>query len=118
MAPIGLTKQNLSSEETEFKFFSVLEKILSAIQPTKIYLIGSAAESRLSNFSDLDFVIICKDVEEIKSCKKKLLPLLPLSNIPVDIVWMHQAYFDEMKKKGGIAMIAHEEGKLLFGENS
>lgn len=92
-----------------------LALIVSHCSPLAVYLFGSAASGRMTEASDLDFLIVLPDGAEHKSVKKKYHEQRRGGRWPVDVVFMGREEFLRCSKIGGVAMICVQEGKLLQG---
>lgn len=116
---LGIQRKLLSEKYVEAQVQAILSGILSICQPVKVYLFGSAAEGRFTDQSDLDFLIVIDEekyiaLEELKRIKKKWAHLQPIISHPVDVLWYTKELFEAKKSIGGVAMIAFEEGKLIY----
>jgi predicted nucleotidyltransferase len=88
--------------------------LLSASKPVRIILFGSAAENKMTDQSDFDFLVVHSTQDAIKKAQKDLHPHYPLSEYPVDIIWLTVAEFEAKREIGGVSFIAAREGKILF----
>ncbi|MBI4405466.1 MAG: nucleotidyltransferase domain-containing protein [Deltaproteobacteria bacterium] len=88
--------------------------LISNASPEGLYLFGSAAEGKMTDQSDLDFLVVMESEDSIKKAQKKLRPFYPLSEYPVDLVWVTKDTFNNKKQLGGVCMVAFKEGKCLF----
>lgn len=107
------TRKPLSPELSDQLVAEVFQKILS-VNPLKVILFGSAAEKKLTDQSDLDFLVVCSNAEQMKTAQKKLKPKYPLCALAVDLVWVTLSDFETKKNMGGVCMVAHQEGRYLL----
>lgn len=91
-----------------------ITSLLAESKPVKVILFGSAAENKMTDQSDFDFLVIHSTEDAIKSAQKSLRPHYPLSEYPVDIIWLTAAEFQAKRDIGGISFIASREGQVLF----
>ena len=91
-----------------------ISEIFLKLSPQAVFLFGSASEGRMSDQSDFDFLILFKSGEEIRNAQKSLRPFYPLSDTPVDILWLTQDEFDSKKDVGGVCFIVAREGRCLL----
>ena len=92
-----------------------IKKILiNRVKPLRLILFGSALSDQFCDQSDIDFLIVVNSSQEIKEKTRKLRAYQPMSQWPVDLVWMQWSEFEKKKNLGGVAMIAHEDGVVLF----
>ncbi len=95
-----------------------IKKISDLLVPLKglerLYLFGSAAEGKMTDQSDLDFLMVFSTEAFLREAQKSLRPSYPLSSYPVDLVWTTLEGFESKKQVGGICMVVFEEGKCLF----
>lgn len=92
-------------------------RIKSACNPSRIYLVGSAARGEMTDQSDLDFLVIFKDDAALKDGKKNYYQARVGDLWPVDVVFMTLSAYMEKSKIGGISMVCEKEGKLLLGDS-
>ncbi len=91
-----------------------LKNILNLFQPEKILLFGSAARGEMTDFSDLDLLVIVDDQTDLKQLKKDFYCRKKTHSVPVDIIFMTSSDYLTKSQIGGIAMICQQEGRLLF----
>ena len=117
MHPLRATRKVLSDAETADLVQRVSEIIISAAKPSALYLFGSASEGKMTDQSDLDYLVVCPDADSIKSGKSSLARLKPLAGIPVDLIWVTQDEFKEKRESGGVCFIAWNDGKLIYSHD-
>ena len=98
----------------EAEIDSVVRLLLGAVSPIQLILFGSACEGKLTDQSDLDFLVVVETEELIIEAQKSLRSLMPLSRFPVDLVWVTRDRFERMKNVGGVCLIAHEDGRVHY----
>ena len=113
MQVLRCTRKNLDSNWVNQEALRITS-LLSASKPVRIILFGSAAENKMTDQSDFDFLVVHSTEDAIKNAQKDLRPHYPLSEYPVDIIWLTVAEFEAKRDVGGISFIAAREGKMLF----
>jgi predicted nucleotidyltransferase len=94
----------------------IVNQIIEKYKPQKIILFGSAAREDLSPDSDLDFLIIKKDVPYYGRERIQELSRLIERHVPVDFLIYKPREFQERLKMGDPFLKAIvEEGKVLYG---
>jgi predicted nucleotidyltransferase len=96
----------------------IAKTIVEVTKPRTLYLFGSAVEGKMTDQSDFDLLSIYEDSPSLRCAQKALLPYYPLSNYPVDIVWVTKERFEKMSGIGGVCMVAYEEGRCLYSEGA
>ena len=94
----------------------VAQTIASACQPIAVLLFGSAAEGKATDQSDLDFVVIVKEEQDVIGKRKLLRKKMPLSSFAVDLIFISEAEFNRKRQLGGVCMVSWEEGRCLYAE--
>jgi len=99
----------------EEKIRQAVEILKAEANPSKIILFGSYARGNMHDDSDLDFLIVKKDVKDRRQDMVKLRRALSSLRIPVDILVVSHEYVEEWKNvKGNILYPALREGKVLY----
>jgi len=88
--------------------------LVKAIDPVKIYLIGSATRNELHADSDLDFVIVSEKSATDDASQIKIHSTRPHKNQAVDFICVKLSEFEKQKNIGGICFEAFRHGQLLF----
>ena len=100
------------SEET---IQEATQRLVKVAMPEKIFLFGSYARGDAREKSDLDFLIVKR---EVKSRRKEMVHLhdaLRTMRIPVDILVVSQSTFDEWANvPGTVIHKAVTEGRLCY----
>ena len=89
----------------------IAKLIQELLSPHSLYLFGSASENKMTDQSDFDFMLVFESEAHIREARQKLRGHYPLSEYPVDLVWVTLERFDKMKAIGGACMIAFEDGR-------
>jgi predicted nucleotidyltransferase len=113
MHPLRVTRKRLEKTIVEAEVGRVSGVIHERIAPKQLYLFGSAAEGVATDQSDLDFLIVMPDLASIRPAQKRLYPLMPLSSMQVDLVWVTEEIFERKKELGGVCMVAFTEGRKI-----
>ena len=86
-----------------------------AADPVKIMLFGSYAQGRPSEDSDLDILVIERDVQTRRKEMVRLRRLLRPLRIPVDIIVVSEKDFNEWADTpGNICHEAASEGRVMY----
>lgn len=100
---------------TPEKLQAAVERLVAAAQPTKIILFGSQARGDADDRSDVDLLVIKPCVvdrhEELVQLDRSLTGIL----MPVDILLVSEAEFDERSQQpGSVERAASREGRVLY----
>jgi predicted nucleotidyltransferase len=111
-----LRRENLplSFEKKSLRINTTVAAIVEICNPLKVYLVGSAVSGHFDIDSDIDCVVVFEtEMQSLRSWKlygavrKKLKWSLDLVNF-----WDEE--FERKKNIGGMAFVAHKEGKLVY----
>ncbi len=93
-------------------------RLLAAVPPqTQVILFGSAARGQLTEDSDLDFLVVERDVEDRHAEQVRLRRELRPLGIPVDVIVVSERYADEWgTAKGSMVHAALTDGRILHAE--
>ena len=95
-----------------------IEVLISAIKeimnPSKLFLFGSAVSGPFYEDSDFDLLLIFKSELEAGSSWRKFSHIRRVSKRSLDMISMSEDDFEKKKEIGGIAMIAKNEGRRLI----
>ena len=93
----------------------VVGKILTVAHPERVILFGSAATGAMSPDSDVDLLVIEKDVENPRDETLKIRKALSEFEVPFDVIVMASERFEETRNViGGIAYPANKYGKVIY----
>jgi predicted nucleotidyltransferase len=99
----------------ERKIQEIVGRILGLTSPRRIILFGSAASGRMTRDSDLDLLVLADDPGDTRKHSVRLRQALGGLGVPVDVVVMAPARFEETKEViGGIAYPANKYGKVIY----
>lgn len=114
MRPLALTrkKKNLAEVQSDIDF--IVQFITLRIQPSAIYLFGSAAENCMTDQSDIDLLIVSNGRNQLRENQKALGPLPAGRTHITELVWVTDEEFERKKNLGGVCQTAYKYGRLLF----
>jgi len=93
----------------------VVRRILSVAKPDKIILFGSAAAGGMSRDSDVDLLIVERDVSDQRDEYVRIIRSLWDIGYAFDILFIRTEWFEQSKDVvGGIAYPAHRYGKVIY----
>jgi len=93
----------------------IVGKILSVAKPERVILFGSAATGFMTPDSDLDLLVVEKNVQNPREEMVKIREALSGVGMPVDIIVMASERFEETRNViGGIAYPANKYGKVIY----
>ena len=100
---------------TPEKMQAAVERLVAVAQPTKIILFGSQARGDADDRSDVDLLVIKPHVtdryEELVELDRALAGIL----LPVDILLVSDAEFEERANQPGtVERAARQEGRVLY----
>ncbi len=92
-----------------------VRRLVEAARPQKIILFGSYARGDAREQSDLDFLVIEREVKSRRREMVRLHDVLRPMRIPVDVLVASEATFDEWADTPGTVIYrASKEGQLLY----
>ena len=104
----------LSTEDTTAIVERKLQWILSACAPLEVWLFGSAAIGDMTEASDIDLILLFRDVTAIREAQRMLARTPRLDGWPQDLLWYRRNDFYEKSTVGGVPMIAVEDGRRIY----
>jgi len=93
-------------------------RLLEAAPEARVILFGSAARGELTQDSDLDFLVIERDVKDRHAEQVRLRRALRPLRIPVDVIVVSERYAEEWgPAKGSIVHAALTEGRVVHASD-
>ncbi len=90
-------------------------RLVEVARPTKVILFGSAARSDTDEESDLDFLVVLKEVTARRAEMVRLLNALRDLRVPVDVlVYSEEEIHEWGHLPGSVLYEALTEGKVLY----
>jgi predicted nucleotidyltransferase len=117
MKKLAVARKSLDAVYAQEQILAARAKLMM-LGPSGLYLFGSAADGKLTDQSDLDFLLVFKDALALKAAQSKIKTLFPICEMSIDLVWITEEEFERKKRLGGVAMEAFEYGKRLDGESN
>jgi predicted nucleotidyltransferase len=105
------------SQPTLKSRIGALLQALTAYQPERVYLFGSAAREEADELSDLDVVVIKRTSAPFFDRLLEVARLLPMGLGAVDLLVYTPEEFGAMLREGNaFTEMIVEEGRLIYGE--
>lgn len=93
-----------------------VELLRKAANPVRIILFGSYARGDMNETSDLDFLIVEKEIKARRMETVRLRDILSPLRIPVDVLVVSEKSYNEWKDAlGTVIYEAAIEGKVVYG---
>jgi len=93
----------------------VVERLRSVSSPARVILFGSVARGDATEDSDLDLLVLFDAVVDSRDESVRLREALGDIDMPVDVIVMSTARFEETKDViGGLAYPAHKYGRVIY----
>ena len=93
----------------------VVDRIVELAHPDRVILCGSAATGEMTADSDLDLLVVERQVTNTRQESIRLRAALEDVPFPIDVIVMSRQWFDDTKDViGGIAYPAHKYGRVLY----
>jgi predicted nucleotidyltransferase len=90
-------------------------RIVQLAHPDRVILFGSAATGDMTSDSDLDLLVVEREVPNTRHESLRLRAALGNVPWPLDVIVMSRQRFEETKDViGGIAYPAHKYGRILY----
>lgn len=100
------------SEET---LGEVVKRILGVCQPDRVILFGSAASGQMTPDSDIDLLVLDRDVTDARAQALAIRRVLMGLPYPFDVIVMSRDRFEETRGViGGIAWPADHHGRVIY----
>ncbi len=116
MSTISFLKKKIPKAIAKKEVMKISATIAEAISPKAIILFGSFARGEMTDQSDIDLLIVVQNRDRISQDRKTVASLRPITQTPMDIVWMTFDDYIKKRKVGGIARVATAEGRILWGD--
>ncbi len=109
----GLTGNLLMVSEEKIK--KVIERLVEAAKPLRIFLFGSYARGEARTSSDLDFLVVERNLKHRRSEMVRLHDAIRPMRVPVDIIVISEASFNQWSAVSGTVIHkAKTEGQLCY----
>lgn len=93
----------------------IVRRVTDVVATNKIILFGSAAIGQMTPDSDIDLLILEKDIDDLREERLRIRRALRGLEYPFDIVVMTHERFEETKNLiGGVAYPANMQGKVIY----
>ena len=93
-----------------------VELLRKAANPVRIILFGSYARGDMNETSDLDFLVVEKEIKARRMETVHLRDMLSPLRIPVDVLVVSEKSYNEWKDTPGTVIYeAAIEGKVVYG---
>ena len=93
----------------------IVQRILTVAKPDKVILFGSAATGQMTRDSDIDLLIVERDVAGQREEYVRIREALWDIDYPFDILFISTDWFEDSKDViGGIAYPANKYGKVIY----
>jgi uncharacterized protein len=101
---------------TPEKVDAVVQRLIAAASPRKIFLFGSFVRGQTGRDSDLDVLVVTKDsVENTRKESVRLRSAVSEVSMPMDILVVRESVFEALKDKVGlIYREAVRHGRLVY----
>ena len=99
----------------ESTILEIVRRVLTAAQPDRIILFGSAATGQMTRDSDIDLLILENSPVDPNDEAIRLQLVLQDLGYPFDVIVMATERFDESKSViGGLAYPANKYGRVIY----
>lgn len=93
----------------------IVRRILSVATPDRIILFGSAAEGKMTEDSDIDLLVVERDIADRRQEYLRIRRALRDIQYPFDIILITTQWYEQSKDVvGGIAYPASRHGRVLY----
>jgi predicted nucleotidyltransferase len=93
----------------------VVKRILRVCRPDRVILFGSAATGKMTPDSDIDLLVLDRDVVDARGEAVRIRTALAGLPFPFDVIVMSRDRFEETRGViGGIAWPAARHGKVIY----
>lgn len=106
----------MDKKKIEEEVQNITHQLIKKYKPQKIILFGSVAKGKFREDSDLDFLIVKKDVPKYGYQRMYQVRKLIKKELPADFLVYKPAEFEKLIDLGEpFAKLVLEEGKVLYG---
>lgn len=93
----------------------IVNRLVEAYAPERIYLFGSHARGEVGPDSDYDLLVIVRDDAPPEQCRSRLAyEVLRGTGVAVDVIVWARGYFERRRRvRASLPAIVEREGKLL-----
>lgn len=93
----------------------IVRRVLTAVQPDRIILFGSAATGQMTKDSDIDLLIVDPAPRNTRAESVKIRRAVGDVGYPIDVIVIASDRFEATKGIiGGIAYPANQHGRVLY----
>jgi len=93
----------------------IVRRVLTAAEPDRIILFGSAAAGTMNRDSDIDLLIVESDPKDQRKESVRIEAALSGLGVPFDVIVISTDWFEASKNViGGIAYPANKYGKVIY----
>lgn len=110
-----LQKSGLSGTFLDEELNKIVSHFVARALPEAIILFGSAANDAMTAASDIDLLVVYPDDESAERARKLVLSAGPVSQWPVDLLFVGKESFEEKSRLGGVYAKA-KVGRILFSK--
>lgn len=104
------------SRQLDKKIEEIIHQLVNKYKPEKIILFGSAASGQFTKDSDLDFLLIKKNVPRLGIERMRQVRRLVETDVACDLIVAKPSEIEERLKMGDpFVKEIMEQGKLLYG---
>lgn len=113
-----MTTVPLSEEAVREKIDEMVRRVVREIHPVRVILFGSHATGQARPDSDVDFMVVVRDGNDVRATTVLLYRLLAGMGVPKDLVVVTAGDFERLKDiPGTVVYVAHREGRILYGDS-
>jgi predicted nucleotidyltransferase len=112
-----LTAKPLNKKAMEQIIARSLDRLKKAGKFRQIILFGSAAREEMTEGSDLDFLVIYANHQDLREGRSLFYQTKPTQDSwPMDVLFMTEEEFLRGAKIGGVCYLAQKEGQVLIAK--
>lgn len=111
----GARRSRRDGEPDDAVIGEIVRRILAVTRPDRIILFGSAATGRMNPDSDVDLLVLEREVADARRDIMRIREALAGLPFPFDVVVMSRDRFEETRNViGGIAWPAGRYGRVIY----